>query len=87
MGMKITREDAIRWITLNPAKALGIDRVTGSIEAGKNADVVIWSGDPFSIYSKAEKVFVDGALVFDRSDLKTQVSDFGLGVLPRKVTK
>ncbi|MCI0437103.1 MAG: tetratricopeptide repeat protein, partial [Gemmatimonadetes bacterium] len=87
MGMKITREDAIRWITLNPAKALGIDRVTGSIEAGKNADVVIWSGDPFSIYSKAEKVFVDGALVFDRSDPNTQVSDFGLGVLPRKVTR
>src|SRR4029079_4935982 len=49
---------AIRWITINPAKASGVDKMTGSLEAGKQADVVIWSGNPFSTYSKAEKVFV-----------------------------
>ena len=67
-GMKIDRADAIRWVTINPARALGIDKVTGSLEAGKNADVVLWSGDPFSAYAKAERVFVDGALLYDRAD-------------------
>jgi imidazolonepropionase-like amidohydrolase len=67
-GMKIDRADAVRWLTINPARALGIDKVTGSLEAGKNADVVIWSSDPFSVYAKAERVFIDGALMFDRSD-------------------
>ncbi|MBI4410000.1 MAG: amidohydrolase [Gemmatimonadetes bacterium] len=85
-GMNITREDAIRWITLNPAKAIGIDQWTGSLEPGKMADVVIWSGDPFSVYSKAEKVFVDGALLYDRHDPRRQPkSDFELGLLPKEV--
>ncbi|MGH7470294.1 MAG: amidohydrolase [Longimicrobiales bacterium] len=85
-GINITREDAIRWITLNPAKALGIDRLTGSLETGKMADVVIWSGDPFSVYSKAEKVFIDGALLYDRNDPNLQPkSDFILGIIPRVV--
>jgi imidazolonepropionase-like amidohydrolase len=82
-GIKIDRTDAIRWLTLNPAKALGIDKITGSLEAGKNADVVIWSGDPFSVYSKPEQVFIDGALVFDRNDPARQPRrDFTLGILP-----
>jgi imidazolonepropionase-like amidohydrolase len=86
-GIDVDREDAIRWITMNPAKALGIDDVTGSLETGKNADVVIWSSDPFSVYAKAEKVFIDGALVYDRDDPATQAaSDFGLGILPRRIT-
>ena len=42
-GIKIERADAVKWLTINPAKALGIDKVTGSLEAGKNADVVIWT--------------------------------------------
>ena len=83
-GIKIERTDAIRWITINPAKALGIDKATGSIEAGKNADVVIWSGDPFSVYSRAERVFIDGALVYDRNDSSKQPRrDFTLGILPQ----
>jgi imidazolonepropionase-like amidohydrolase len=41
----------VKWLSINPAKALGIDKVTGSLEPGKNADVVIWSGDPFSAYA------------------------------------
>jgi len=49
--MKIERADAVRWLTINPARALGIDHVTGSLEPGKNADVVIWNGDPFSVYA------------------------------------
>ena len=67
-GIDIPREAAIAWITLNPARAIGIDGVTGSLEAGKNADVVIWNGDPFSVYAKAEQVFIDGALLYDRSN-------------------
>ncbi len=79
-GLNITRPEAIAWITLNPAKALGIAVRTGSLEPGKMADVVIWSTDPFSIYSVAEKVFIDGALTYDRRDPRYQPrSDFELG--------
>ena len=82
-GINVTIEDAIKWITLNPAKALGIDKQTGTLEAGKMADVVIWNRDPFSVYAKAEKVFVDGALLYDRSDPARQpLTDFMLGILP-----
>ncbi|MFZ5669716.1 MAG: amidohydrolase [Pseudomonadota bacterium] len=80
IGLDITPAEAIAWITLNPAKAMGIDGQTGSLVAGKRADVVLWSGDPFSIYSQAEKVFIDGALVYDRRDPRFQPkSDFELG--------
>jgi imidazolonepropionase-like amidohydrolase len=83
-GIAISRADAVRWISLNPAKALGIDRMTGSLEAGKNADVVIWSGDPFSVYARAERVFIDGAQVYDRGETpRAPRSDFTLGILPR----
>lgn len=86
-GIVVTHEDAVRWITINPAKALGIDAMTGSLEPGKNADVVVWSGDPFSVYARAEKVFIDGALVYDRDDPSTYVaSDFDLGILPERIT-
>src|SRR5262245_14095096 len=87
-GINITREDAIRWLTINPAKALGIQQWTGSLETGKMADLVIWSGDPFSVYSKAEKVFIDGALLYDRQDPRLQPkSDFILGITPKVVTQ
>jgi imidazolonepropionase-like amidohydrolase len=80
MGMKLREEDAIRWVTLNPAKSLGIESQTGSLEAGKMADVVVWSGNPFSVYSRAEKVYIDGALIYDRHDPAAQpVMDFSLG--------
>jgi imidazolonepropionase-like amidohydrolase len=81
-GIPITREQAIRWITLNPAKAIGVDQQTGSLEPGKMADVVVWSGDPFSVYSRAEKVYVDGALLYDRNDPARQPEmDFSLGMV------
>jgi imidazolonepropionase-like amidohydrolase len=79
-GIAISRADAIAWITANPAKALGIEAQTGSLEPDKRADVVIWSGDPFSVYTLADKVFIDGALAFDRHDSRYQPrSDFELG--------
>jgi imidazolonepropionase-like amidohydrolase len=80
VGLDIPEEQAIRWITLNAAKMLGIDGQTGSLEAGKRADIVIWSADPFSIYARADQVFVDGGKAFDRFDPAYQpVSDFELG--------
>jgi imidazolonepropionase-like amidohydrolase len=82
-GIQIGREHAIRWVTINPAWALGIDSTTGSLEKGKAADVVLWSGDPFSVYSRAEKVYNEGWLVFDRSDPGQQLrTDFNLGTAP-----
>ncbi len=79
-GMEIGAEQAIRWITANPAKSMGILDQTGTLEPGKMADVVIWNGNPFSVYAKADQVFVDGALLYDRNDPDRQpVSDFELG--------
>ncbi len=79
-GLKITDAEAIRWITANPAKMMGIADKTGSLEAGKMADVVMWDANPLSIYAKTEKVFVDGALMYDRNDKNYQPkSDFMVG--------
>lgn len=79
-GVEIAPERAIQWITLNPAKSLHLDAEIGSLEVGKHADVVLWSGDPFSVYTRAELVFLDGALIYDRSDRARQaVTDFELG--------
>jgi imidazolonepropionase-like amidohydrolase len=82
-GMRMEYEDAIQWITINPARSIGIDRWTGSLEEGKNADVVVWSGDPFSVYTRADLVFLDGAVIFDRDDPARQPrTDFELGIIP-----
>jgi imidazolonepropionase-like amidohydrolase len=81
-GMDIAPERAIAWITSNAARSLGIEHMTGSLTPGKMADVVVWSDNPFSIYSKADLVFIDGALLYDRKDPARQpVSDFELGQL------
>ena len=80
IGIDIPPERAVRWITANPAKALGILDRTGTLEAGKMADVVLWNGNPFSVYAKAEQVYIDGARVYDRNDPSRQPkSDFMLG--------
>ncbi len=82
-GLTLTEEDAISWITINPAWALGVQQRTGSLEAGKNADLVLWSGHPLSVYSRAERVYIDGALMFDRNDPAQQWrTDFELGYVP-----
>lgn len=79
-GIEISPEHAIRWITSNAARALDLEDRIGTIAPGMNADLVIWSGDPFSVYSKAEMVFIDGAIAFDRADpLPRQIPDFELG--------
>ncbi|MBA6327101.1 amidohydrolase [Colwellia sp. MB02u-6] len=79
-GFDIAPELAITWITANAAQSLGLADKTGSLEMGKNADVVIWNQNPFSVYAQAEQVFVDGAKVYDRFDEKYQAkSDFMLG--------
>ncbi|MDQ3555633.1 MAG: amidohydrolase [Gemmatimonadota bacterium] len=83
-GLQISENDALRWITANAAWALGIDDRVGTLEPGKNADVVVWSANPFSVYARADQVFIDGALLFDRSNPALQPrTDFELGILPR----
>jgi imidazolonepropionase-like amidohydrolase len=78
-GLDIPPERAIRWVTANPAKSLGILAQTGTLEAGKMADVVIWNGTPFSSYALADQVFVDGVLLFDRAHPAARPrSDFSL---------
>src|SRR5256714_14406744 len=58
----LTEEEALRLVTLNPAIQLGIDNHTGSIDVGKDADVVVWNANPLSVYSHPEQTFVDGEL-------------------------
>ncbi|TDK20343.1 amidohydrolase [Luteimonas aestuarii] len=80
-GMDIAPERAIRWLTGNAARSLGVHDVTGTLQPGKAADVVLWNGNPFSVYALAEHVWIDGAHVYDRSDRARQpVTDFMLGV-------
>jgi imidazolonepropionase-like amidohydrolase len=79
-GIKVDDDDAIRWLTANPAWALGIDKQVGTLEPGKRADVVVWSDHPLSTYARAELVYIDGQLVFDRAHIGAPWSDFELGV-------
>jgi imidazolonepropionase-like amidohydrolase len=62
----LSEEEALRTITINGAQQLGVGDRTGSLEVGKDADVAIWSGNPLSVYSSAETVFVDGEIFFDK---------------------
>ena len=80
-GYDISKARAMNWITSNPAKAAGIYDQTGSLKVGKNADVVLWSKNPFSIYALAEKVYIDGAIAFDRSSGLEPSSDFDVGII------
>ena len=79
-GFEISEGRAMTWITKNPAKSLGILDQTGTLDIGKDADVVIWSGNPFSIYTKAEQVYIDGALAFDKATNFMPHTDFDLGI-------
>ncbi|MDB5230890.1 MAG: amidohydrolase [Chitinophagaceae bacterium] len=62
----MSEEDALKMVTLNPAKMLHVDNKVGSIKAGKDADIVIWTDNPLSIYAKAQTTIVDGTVYFDR---------------------
>ena len=80
MGINISDAEVIKWLTYNPAKALGISDKTGSLKPGKMADLVLWNGNPLSVYARPYKVWIDGALMFDASNPKIRpVSDFELG--------
>jgi imidazolonepropionase-like amidohydrolase len=60
----MSEEDALRAVTLTPAETLGVQNRVGSLDAGKDADFVIWSGHPFQIRSKVQEVFIEGEKVF-----------------------
>lgn len=71
----LTEEEALKLVTLNPAKLLHIDNKVGSIKVGKDADLVLWSDNPLSIYAKAEKTIIDGQIYFDlEEDLKLRAN-------------
>jgi imidazolonepropionase-like amidohydrolase len=80
MGIDVPPEQLVTWVTRNPARLLGLADRIGTLAPGRNADLVLWSGNPFSVYTKADLVFIDGAVAFDRSDPSKQPrSDFELG--------
>jgi len=83
-GLEISENEALRWITAHAAWTLGVEDVTGTLEAGKRADVVLWSGHPFRIYTRAEKVWVEGVREFDRSEDPRPWSDFEVGQSPER---
>lgn len=79
MGLNLSYDDAIRWITKNPAMQLGIGQHTGSLEPGKMADLVLWDGHPFRVRTRTHLVMIDGQIVFQRNKSLRQ-SDFELGL-------
>jgi len=82
-GLNIAPERAIVWLTANPARAVGVFDKVGSLDAGKQADVVLWNGNPFSVYAQADLVYIDGVLVHDRAHPAAD-SDFVIGTNNRK---
>src|SRR3954452_24697199 len=80
IGINIPDEVVWEWLSFNPAKAIGVSDKTGSLRPGKMADVVLWNGNPLSVYTRPEKVWIDGALMYDAMDPNRRpVSDFELG--------
>jgi imidazolonepropionase-like amidohydrolase len=79
-GLEISEAEAWTWVSSNPARALGLTDEIGRLAEGMRGDVVLWSGNPFSSYTRADTVWIDGALSYDRSDENLQpVRDFMLG--------
>ena len=79
-GINISEEVAWTWLSSNPAKSIGVFDKTGSLKPGKMGDVVLWNADPFSVYARPERVWIDGALMYDANNPKRRpVSDFELG--------
>jgi imidazolonepropionase-like amidohydrolase len=75
-GLDISEAEAIKWVTINPAWALGVDERVGSLTVGKDADVVVWDNNPFSVYARAELVFIDGIQRHDANKPGKPWSDF-----------
>lgn len=78
IGLKFTDDEVLRWVTANPAWALGIDDKTGTLEVGKMGDVVLWDQNPFSIYARAQLVLIDGEVVHEHGK-PIRPSDFEIG--------
>ncbi|MEJ6011398.1 amidohydrolase family protein [Novosphingobium aquae] len=80
IGIDIPPEQMIRWITSNPARLLGLDKHVGILAPGYEADLVLWSASPFSIYAEPDLVMIGGAVAWDRTKPRGEpVSDFELG--------
>ncbi len=87
IGINVPDATLIQWVTLNAAWALDLHDRIGSLEAGKNADVVLWNTNPFSVYARADRVWIDGSLRYDRTDPKQLWrTDFELGFVPAPST-
>ena len=85
-GLDLSEDEAMKWVTLYPAQTLGIEAQTGTLEKGKMADLVVWDRNPFSIYARAQEVYVDGVKVFSRSAAHNSWTDFDVGGPVQKVT-
>lgn len=80
-GIEISEDEALRWITANAAWSLGIEEQTGDLSVGKLADIVVWDGHPFSVYTRANQVYLSGKKIYDRQDPNFQPqTDFRLGL-------
>ena len=71
----LSEEEAWKYVTLNPAKLLHIDDRVGSLKEGKDADLVLWSDNPLSIYASAEKTFIDGKIYYDSSKIPSIIEE------------
>ncbi len=80
-GLTFSDDQVLRWVTANPAWALGIEDKVGTLQPGKIADVVLWNASPFSVYALAQLVVIDGNVVFDRKNKVVPYSDFELGMI------
>jgi imidazolonepropionase-like amidohydrolase len=78
-GIDVSENDALAWITLNPAWALGIEDQTGSLEVGKRADIAFWDRHPFSVYARPILVWSNGTQIFNATNETTPWSDFLIG--------
>ncbi|NTX15377.1 amidohydrolase family protein [Myxococcus sp. CA056] len=86
-GVPIPEEEALRWVTLNAAWVMGVEGVTGSLEPGKMADVVLWRNHPLSVYARAQRVWADGVVTFDAGAGAVEASDFEVGELAASAAK
>ncbi|MEW5984057.1 MAG: amidohydrolase family protein [Acidobacteriota bacterium] len=71
----LTEDEALRMVTINPAKSLRVDKRVGSIEVGKDADLVVWTKHPLSTYTTVERTYIDGILYYDRQTDERRVAE------------
>ncbi|MFN7133264.1 MAG: amidohydrolase family protein, partial [Myxococcales bacterium] len=86
-GIGISDDEALKWITLNPAWVMGVHDRTGSLEVGKMADLAVWNRHPLSVYARVERTYADGVVTFDIKEGVADVSDFELGAQSAPVAK